>query len=130
MSRPATTSIFFPKVNANGVISFESPFYQFNPEAFPFDSVPLITPFWDDVNILRYGRIYYRQTDDVPSLGMAHDFIAKGFPAEAETFFPTVLFIATWDRVAEYGVSRFVVSCSIVQLLKVLFKVQGVITVA
>ena len=42
---------------------------------------------------------------------MAHDFIANGFPAEAETFFPTVLFIATWDRVAEFSSELQVREC-------------------
>lgn len=80
------------QVNTNGVISFRYPFTTCcGSRAFPRDS-PLIAPFWHDVNTANGGEIYYRQTSDPELL----TFFLGVFP----DFQPTLLFIATWNRVA------------------------------
>ena len=66
-------------------------------------NIPLIAPFWDGVNIRRFGRIFYRQTSDSALLQRAQDQLHKLFSFSAN-FTPSTLFIATWDRVAGYAV--------------------------
>ena len=65
------------------------------------DNVPVIAPFWDNVDIERLGNISYRETSDTPLLKKARDQLQELFPS-AGSFTPTTLFIATWDRVAEF----------------------------
>ena len=54
--------------------------------------MPLIAPFWHDVNTVNGGEIYYRQETDSELLA--------SFDLLAQDFRPKLLFIATWDRVA------------------------------
>ena len=91
-------------MSTNGLLSFDSPFDTAGPEAFPFSSPPLIAPFFHDANPVIAGSVYYRQTSDP-------DFIAS-FVANISTlplddhllnFKPTLLFIATWDRIAQFS---------------------------
>ena len=91
-------------MNENGLLSFNDTFTLFGPRQFPLTSPPLIAPFYHDVNIERGGNIFYRQTSDP-------DFIASVI-ANASTlsldddlldFKPTLLFIATWYRVAQFS---------------------------
>lgn len=95
-------SSFSYQVNTNGVLSFRSPFTQFSPQRFPLCCTPLIAPFWDDVNIRRFGNIFYRQTTNATLLQRARNRLQESFPSTGN-FTPTFLFIATWDRVAEFG---------------------------
>ena len=91
------------QVNTNGIISFGLQFTEFTPQRFPLNNlVPLIAPFWDDVDITRFGNIFYRQTSNAALLQRARDQLQELFPSSGN-FTPTTLFIATWDRVAEYG---------------------------
>ena len=65
------------------------------------DNVPLIAPFWDNVDIERLGNISYRETSDPTLLQKANAQLQELFPS-ASSFTATTLFIATWDRVAEF----------------------------
>lgn len=89
------------QVNSNGVLSFGFPFNQHSPSVFPLSSTDiLIAPFWIDINIEIAGRIYYRFSNDVALLNQAQSLILDS------AFSPSLLFIATWDRVAQFnGVS-------------------------
>ena len=69
---------------------------------FPSTGLPLIAPFWIDIDITRFGNIYYRITSNATLLQRAHDLLQELFPFSGN-FTPITLFIATWDRVAEYG---------------------------
>ena len=69
---------------------------------FPSTGLALIAPFWNDVDIRRFGNIYYRETSNVTLLQRARDQLQELFPSSGN-FTPTTLFIATWDKVAEYG---------------------------
>ena len=95
------------QVNTNGVISFRLPFLEYMPERFPLKEyfspifTPLIAPFWDDVDIRRFGTIFYRQTSNVTLLQRARHQLQELFPSSGN-FTPTTLFIATWDRVAQF----------------------------
>ena len=90
------------QVNTNGILSFRFPFSSFIPRRFPLCCTPLIAPFWDDVDIRRSGNIFYRQTTNTTLLQRAHNQLQESFPS-AGNFTPTFLFIATWERVPEFG---------------------------
>ena len=90
-------------MNTNGIISFQCQFTESSPRRFPLNNLlPLIAPFWDDVDIRRFGNIFYRQTNDTTLFQRAHDLLQELFPSSGN-FTPTTLFIATWDRVAQFG---------------------------
>ena len=115
-----------PQVNTNGILSFRTPFTDFDPQGFPLiDNSSLIAPFWDDVDIRTseggFGNIYYRLTFNTSLLERARDQLRELFPSTG-SFTPTQLFIATWDRVAEFGqngsqVSTCMHDCFVVVLL-------------
>ena len=93
---------FGSQVNTNGIISFQRPFTDYIPRRFPLNNnIPLIAPFWDDVDITRFGNIFYRQTSNVTLLQRARDRLQDLFPSSVN-FTPTTLFIATWNRVAGF----------------------------
>ena len=91
-------------MNANGVLSFgqsynrRSPGFQFT----TFTSPPIITPFWDDINVNTGGRLYYRQESDPRTAEQIGQEISSQFP-EAEFFYPSLVFVATWDGVPPIG---------------------------
>ena len=88
------------QVNTNGILSFRSQYLQYFPEMFPSTGLPLIAPFWNDVDIRRFGNTSYRITSNATLLQRARDQLQELFPSSGN-FTPTTLFIATWDRVAE-----------------------------
>ena len=85
-----------------GAVEFTDDFYQ------------TIIPFLGDVEIRRFGTIFYRQTSNVTLLQRARDQLQELFPSSGN-FTPTTLFIATWDRVAQRGggseVSTYITVC-------------------
>ena len=92
-------------MNRNGILSFGLPFTEYTPQRFPLNNfIPLIVPFWQYVYIRRSEGIFFRQTSNASLLQRARDQLQELFPSSAN-FTPTMLFIATWDRVAPY-VSR------------------------
>ena len=104
------------QVNTNGIISFRLRFTEFRPQRFPLNnSIPLIAPFWDDVDIRRFGNIFYRETSNTTLLQRARDQLQELFPSSGN-FTPTTLFIATWDRVAQLGGGSEVSTTNIMSL--------------
>ena len=98
----ACFNVFGSQVNTNGIISFQHSFTEYIPRRFPLNNnIPLIAPFWDDVDITRFGNIFYRQTSNVTLLQRARDRLQDLFPSSVN-FTPTTLFIATWNRVAGF----------------------------
>ena len=85
------------QVNRNGVVSFQAIFLEWRPRSFPLNSFSLIAPFWYVVPI---GNIFFRKTSNATLLQKARDQLQELFPS-SDSFTPTTLFIATWDRVAE-----------------------------
>ena len=90
-----------PQVHTDGILSFQFQFPSLNRQMFPLLRLPLIAPFWDDVDIRRFGNIFYRETSNATLLQRARDQLQELFPSSGN-FTPTTLFIATWDRVAGY----------------------------
>ena len=98
----ASFNVLGSQVNTNGIISFQLRFTKFRSRRFPLNNfIPLIAPFWDDVDITRSGNIFFRQTSNATLLQRARDQLQKLFPSSG-IFIPTTMFIATWDRVAPY----------------------------
>ena len=62
----------------------------------------LIAPFSDGVDIRRFGKLFYRETSNVTLIQRARDQLQELFPSYS-SFTPTTLFIATWDRVPQFG---------------------------
>ena len=96
---------FGSQINTNGVLLFQSPFVQsgYVPRGFSLSDInnTLIAPFWDNLGLRRFGNVFYRTTSNAALLQRAHDQLQELFPS-SDNFTPTTLFIATWDRVAEY----------------------------
>ena len=109
---------FGSQVNTNGIISFQIPFTEFIPQRFPLNYfIPLIAPFWDDVDIRRFGNIFFRETSNTTLLQRACNQLQELF-SSSDNFTPTTLFIATWDRVPSFAM-RSQVSAYMTALLLV-----------
>ena len=94
-------------MNTNGLLSFGRRFTSFSSGGSNFSSVsspPIIAPFWDDININNGGRIYYRQDFNSSVADQVQQEIHTQFP-DVEFFYPSLVFVATWDRVAAFGSS-------------------------
>ena len=103
------THMHYIQVNANGLLSFREEHNVANIRSFQsqdLPSIPLIAPFWADVNIEQGGEIFYRQTDSPMSLQHAVDLLqaAQVSSDVKRNFRPTNVFIATWDRVVGFAV--------------------------
>ena len=86
------------------MLSFGRSFLSTSSGGSNFNSVsspPIIAPFWDDVDITKSGRIYYRQESDPTVAEQVLKDISSQYP-EAEFFHPSLVFVATWDTVAAF----------------------------
>ena len=93
------------QVNTNGVLSFGRSYTTAFITDFTFlSSPPIIAPFWDDIDITRGGTIYYRQDSNSTIIEMLQQAVASEYP-EAVSFQPSLIFVATWDRVEPFGFS-------------------------
>ena len=88
------------------MLSLRGVFARTTSGGFNFDSVigsqPLIAPFWDDVNVVNGGTIYYRQDNTSSVADQVQREINMQF-SNTESFYPSLVFVATWDRVAAFG---------------------------
>ena len=95
-------------MNTNGLLSFGRPFTVYNVanaggSSFgTITSPPIIAPFWDDVNIVQGGQIFYRQVFDPLILDQVRLEVLSQYP-EVGFFAPSLVFVATWDRVAAFS---------------------------
>ena len=92
-------------MNTNGVLSFGQHFLVFSSFGHDFNAVftpPIIAPFWDDVDIRIGGTIYYRQDFSSSIAEQVQQEIYTQFP-DVGFFYPSLVFVATWDRVAQFG---------------------------
>ena len=91
-------------MNTNGVVSFGQPYTSISSGGSNFDSVfspPIIAPFWDDINIRDGGMIYYRQEFNSSVADLVAQDLSTRYP-EVGFFYPSLVFVATWDRVASF----------------------------
>ena len=94
------SNCFHSQIYPNGFLSFNY-YWYWSSQTLSLSDVPLIAPFWVGFFIMNSGRILYRQTNDTTLLQRARDQLQELFPSSGN-FTPTTLFIATWERVAEY----------------------------
>ena len=101
-------NLFYVQVNNNGIISFENSFSSFTPRSFPAlgFGTQLIAPYWADADTRESGRgtVFYRQTTNLTLLQRASTEIQDGLSV---SFFPSHLFIATWDSISFFGFGGF-----------------------
>lgn len=92
------------QVNTNGVLSFGRTYTRTSSggsDFSEFSSPPIIAPFWDDINVVIGGTIYYRQESDPLIVEQLQQNITSQYP-EAGLFHPSLVFVATWDRVEAF----------------------------
>ena len=96
------------QVNNNGVLSFSTAVSTFTPTAFPLmGDLTLIAPYWADVDTRPRGEgaannsVWYRMTSDPALLSRARDQVLLAFIDQTD-FFPTFVFVATWDEVGYF----------------------------
>ena len=90
------------QVSSNGILSFREEFSDCCPQDFPLFSVPLIAPFWHDINTITGGNIYYRQTADPELIDISHKLLLT-FNITPPSYVPINLLIVTWERVAPFS---------------------------
>jgi hypothetical protein len=100
---------FFLKINNRGHLTFRSGFLDFTPSPFPLTTpipIPImIAPFWNDINIVDGGGLFFRQSTDAALLDLVGSDVSAAFDMN---FSPTLLFIVTWDSVPNTGASPLV----------------------
>ena len=92
------------QVNNNGLISFSPspPLSVHVPKPFSLGiGLPLVAPFWADVDTRGTGAVWIRNTSDVAILNKAEEDIQRAFSNEI-IFEPEFAFIATWDGVGYF----------------------------
>ena len=95
--------MYILQVNSNGVLSFDQSFTRCCGTRFPIFSAPLIAPFWHDFDPRVAGIISYRQTSNISQLNTVHQLFTTLDTGELRDFFPTHLFVATWNQVSQFG---------------------------
>ena len=89
-------------------MSFGGPFHDYFGPPFPDQvyRVPVIAPFFDDSDTSIAGEVFYRYTANETLLDSVTSCIDDAY---GSGFNASVLFIATWNGVAEYEGSSSVV---------------------
>ena len=98
------------QINEDGIISFGKPFNVPTPQSLPLNGIhKIIAPYWDDVDTIKSGKIFYRQTTDPILLARATSEISAAFPDSGSITIQHLL-IATWYRVeAPYSWSYYLI---------------------
>ena len=105
------------QINNNGLLSFEGPVTSYSSQPFPIAASQfepatkniIIAPYWADVDTRTAGSgaVWYRQTANSTLLGRARQEVTeilRLFPEkDVQAFNPTLLVIATWDKVGYYN---------------------------
>ena len=92
-------------MNNNGALSFiNGSLLTFTPRKFPLNnSVPVIAPFWADIDTRGIGTVWYRETTDQDIVLKVKDIVLDAFPSTSSGFTATgLIFIGTWERVGYY----------------------------
>ena len=91
-------------VNNNGHISFNKPVNSFDPQPFPIPDLPLIAPYWADVDTRPPGggQVWYRISTDN---SLMTDLIGSTVSSQPtlSSFTPEYLVIVTWDHVGYFN---------------------------
>ena len=105
-------------MNNNGDISFNEPLSGYTPDEFPLvDSVPVIAPYWADVDTRGTGSVSYRLTTDPEIILRVRNEIAVAFPQLSTSFIAQEVVVATWDRVGYFNMQTNLVIIIILKIL-------------
>ena len=85
---------------ANGILSFRSGFTGYNFSNLSGIQDLLIAPFADDINIKKYGNIFYRTLSASEQPANLQQIISYAF--SLSDFELRQVFVATYDQVAPY----------------------------
>ena len=66
------------------------------------NSVPVIAPYWADVDTRGTGNVWYRLTTVPEIILRVRNEIAVAFPQLSTSFIAQEVVVATWDRVGYY----------------------------
>ncbi len=78
------------------------PDINYTPLEFPLSTnIPVMAPFWADIDTRGIGKIYYRMSNITRDVQMVNDIVANAFPAESD-FTPDDVIIVTWQAVGYY----------------------------
>lgn len=89
-------------VNLNGHITFDTDLPDYRSTLVIPLGIRLIAPFLADVDTELSGNVFYRETSDPTLRDKAAEQIQRAFSAHRD-FYPSSLFIATWDEVGYYS---------------------------
>lgn len=92
------TSIY---ISINGLISFIPDEVNFSPVPFPLN-VPVIAPFWSDIDTTNYGDIFFRKETNPSILNLISSNINQAFPYLNNSYESSISIIITWYKVASY----------------------------
>ncbi len=85
------------------MVSFESAFTTYTPDAFPVLGSPMIAPFWADANLNLGGNIWFRESHNPDLLDRASQDIQKLLGGTHVCLVVHWLFIVTWKDVVWFG---------------------------
>jgi receptor-type tyrosine-protein phosphatase Q/CUB/sushi domain-containing protein len=91
-------------INNNGVISFLAPVSNYTPESFPLN-IPIIAPFWADVDTRGVGTVWYRLTSDASTVMNVREKVSSYF-SDDPNFLPNEVLIVSWAAVGYYNYSN------------------------
>ena len=96
---------YFIQVNNNGALSFINGSLTYTPQKFPLNnSVPVIAPFWADIDTQGIGNVWYRETTDQDIVLKVRDIVLDAFPSTSSGFTAAeLIFIGTWERVGYFN---------------------------
>ena len=91
-------------VNNNGHISFDDPLDLYIPRPFPIPDLPLIAPYWADVDTTPPdgGQVWYRISTDKSLITDLIGSVMNSSQLTLSSFTPEYLVIVTWDHVGYY----------------------------
>jgi len=99
----AGSSFYSVNINRGGLLSLGDYFYD-PPRDFPFDSFPLIAPFWTDLSLNFSGPIYYRVLTNQTVIDRVNTGVDLTNNAPTSTYRSTSALLVTWlDEPLESG---------------------------
>jgi len=93
-------------VSSNGLLSLDTSFTEYSPRVFPFQSPPIIAPFWLDLNPLEGGQISYRYLSNFTAI----DEVINNYNIYNDcnnTYDSASALLVTWEEVRLIGSTNF-----------------------
>lgn len=92
------------------MVSFGQSFTAFTPQPFPLNaSIQLVVPYWADADTRATGTVFFRETNESEILSRAA-YDVQMLSNNQTGFVPSLVFIATWDRVGYFDNNADLVS--------------------